>query len=179
MIGDNARQVLMEDAVRVKLNARILCSKTGKVPKIGDNPLYNKDFFFTDGLYSLSYRPSKGPNVKKENEYLLRCDLFPGRTLRVGDYKYIKEKAEEGDWRFKFLLEWTTLSSKIFKIAKKNFNLPLPFSLNIEKYHGCLEKQVTGTGTGLLMEHEMIEAELRRINHIQEVAWELPVKIEV
>jgi hypothetical protein len=193
MIGDNAKQVLMEDMVKRTLNPRILISKTEKVPQYGDNPLYNKDFFFTSGLYYLKFAPSNGPNVKKQSKFLISCDLFPGKRHRIVSYRMIEDFAKEGDWRFQFLLKWTTLKKEHFDIAVRNINLAIPFVFKIDEYYKMLTEKntvtevdpetgtvtVTANDWELLREDGMNEAESTRLKHIKDVIWELPVKIEV
>ena len=42
---------------------------------------------------------------------------------------------------FKFLLEWTNISPKLFDIAKEHLALPVPFGFQIEKYYKMILKQ--------------------------------------
>ena len=186
MIGDVAKKVLMEDTVKRALNPRLLISKTEKVPGYGDNPVYNKDLFFTNGVYTLKYKPYSGQNkVEKTKQFLFNCDLFPAKVRRIGSYRMAEEFAKKGEWQYEFLLKWTTLTEYHFEIAEKNINLPIPFCFKADEYYKMLveKKKSTGTDTDtdweLFREDGMNEYEARRLKRIKDVIWQLPVEIEV
>lgn len=186
MIGDVAKKVLMEDTVKRTINPRIMVSKTEKVPSYGDNPIVNKDLFFTRGQYSITFKPYSGQNkVEKNRAFLIQSDLFPAKVRRVHSYKMMKDFAEQGDWIYQFLTKWTTLTPYHFEIAARNINLPIPFCFKADEYYKMLveKKKSTGTDTDvdweLFREDGMNEYESRRLKRIKDVIWQLPVEIEV
>jgi hypothetical protein len=186
MIGDVAKKVLMEDTVKRTLNPRILVSKTEKVPSYGDNPVYNKDLFFTRGQYSITFRPYSGQNkVEKTKLFLINCDLFPKKVRRVGSYRMMEEFAKKEQWIYQFLIKWTTLTEYHFEIATKNIGIAIPFCFKADEYYKMLveKKKSTGTDTDvdweLFREDGMNEYESRRLKRIKDVIWQLPVEIEV
>lgn len=141
MIGDNARRCIIESSIPKGLFVRARVSFKNLPLKEGETPIENSDLTQTDGLYVVKFMPSK---IFKWGAFLIRCDLFDGGKIRVKDYKDFLARANKDDAngrRFKFLLEWTNISPKIFEIAQGHLALPVPFGFQIEKYYKMILKQ--------------------------------------
>lgn len=179
MIGDKAKTMLAEHRVKVTFNPRSLISKTQKIPQQGENPINNPDLFFTNGLYAIEYKPSGGPNVPKSCFFLLKSDLFPGNRHRVMSYRMINDFAEKGEWKFKFLRDWTTLTPEHFDLAINNRSTEIPFCFDVIRYTKMLKEKNDGSIRNIYTETEKDRLEEQRIEMIKNVKWELPVKIEV
>lgn len=141
MIGDNARRCIIEASIPKGLFVRARISFANLPLKEGETPIENSDLTQTDGLYVVKYLPNK---MFKWGAFLIRSDLFDGGKIRVKNYEDLVERAQKDDInakRFKFLLEWTNISPKLFDIAKEHLALPVPFGFQIEKYYKMILKQ--------------------------------------
>lgn len=138
----------------------------------------NSDLFYTTGLYSLSFRPSSGPNVKKQAKFLIRSDIFQGHRHRVLNFESLKDLAKT-DWRFAFLLKWTDINQTLFDIAANNISVQIPFAFKIKEYTQMIKEKYECTEYNIYRKTEDADLEFARIHKIKTVQWELPVKIEV
>jgi hypothetical protein len=179
MIGDKARECLSDHTSRFKLNRRMMCSLTSKTPQIGDNPLNNRDFIFTDGLYSIEYSPSNGPSVPKGAVYLIKCDIFFRKATRVFRYSDMQKKAKE-DPKMDFLLRWTTFSPEHFEMARANIGMKIPFVFDAIKYYNNIKEENPEVGLDVFTEPGMSYYEQKRREIEKEIAWAGQIaKIEV
>ena len=178
MIGDKAREMLADHEVKRTLNPRLMASKTEKLAQKEDTPMTNPDLFYTTGLYYLTFRPSTGPNVKKQAKFMIGSDIFHGNRHRVLNFDMIKRMAKE-DWRFAFLLKWTDINEDLFEIAFNNISVRIPFRFKVEEYAQMIKEKYDCTEYNIYRKTEDIDLEYARINKIKTVQWENPVKIEV
>lgn len=155
MIGDNARRCIIESSIPKGLFVRARFSFEIEPLKEGETPIENPNLCQTNGLYYIKYLPIK---LYKWGPFLLRCDLFDGEKIRVADYKSVLGQANGNGEKakfFKFLIEWTNISPKLFEIAKEHYGMPIPFSFKIEKYYRTiLKKQNKRKGLVFMTESE-------------------------
>lgn len=178
MIGDKAKEMLADHTVKRTFNPRCLISKTEKLPQRGDSPMNNPDLFYTTGSYSLAFRPSAGPNVRKQDKFIIRSDIFQGSKRRMASYEVMKSMAKN-DWSLAFLLKWTNINQKLFDIAAKNISVQIPFTFKVEEYAQMLQEKYGCNEYCIYREIDEADLEFSRIHKIKFVQWELPVKIEV
>lgn len=178
MIGDKARELIMEHDSGRSLNPRILLNLDIQFPKPGDNPIENRRFFYTNGFYVLKYIPVRR-NLSKRKDFLLMGDIIDNRKLRVADYEELKEIAKKNE-RINFLLKWSNISETTFKIAKEHFNLAIPFAFNVIKYYNYIYKDEKKEKKSVFREPGLNESEKNRllINEIAKTSAK-PVEIEV
>ncbi len=179
MIGDKARECLSDHLSAIKLNPRLLISFTLKTRQTGENPLNNRDLKFTDGLYAVTYSPSKGPNTLKNANFLISCDMFYRKGMRAFNYKSFKKNINE-DPVVDFLVNWTTLTEELFDIAKANLGTRIPFSLDVVKYYRAIKEKDPDIGFEVFTEEGMTFYEQKRREIEREIAWAGQIaKIEV
>lgn len=165
MIGDVAKRLIIEDGINTRTNPHIILDGTMefRLPceKNGD---LDSTFFYTFGHYSIEFRP-KTFCGKLLTPYLISCDLFKGSRVRVGDYESLKSLENENK-KVYFLIHYTTMSAKLFKIAKNNPYTKIPFTLKLEKIYDILKAKAKAKGisdnTPLLSENERLEVEEAR-----------------
>lgn len=141
MIGDNAKRCIIEDSTPMVLFRRARVSLKNEPLVEGETPIENPDLTQTEGLYILKYQPTK---LFKWGPFLINCDLFDGKKIRVKSYDNIVERANSKDENarfFKFLLEWTNLSPTHFEIAKEHIVMAVPFCFNIDKYYKMIQRK--------------------------------------
>lgn len=150
MIGDNAKRCIIEDSTPTVLFPRARVSFKNEPLLEGETPIENPNLSQTDGLYSIKYQPNK---LFKWGAFLISCDLFDGKKIRVSSYEDMIERANQEDERapfFKFLLEWTNINPIHFEIAKEHIIMPVPFCFNIEKYYKMIQKKKHTRKPGLV-----------------------------
>lgn len=141
MIGDNAKRCIIEDSTPMVLFPRARFSFQNEPLVEGETPIENSNLSQTDGLYNIKFQPNK---LFKWGPFLISCDLFDGKKIRVSSYDDMVERAQADDNRapfFKFLLEWTNLSPTHFEIAKEHIVMAVPFCFNIDKYYKMIQRK--------------------------------------
>ena len=140
MIGDNAKRCIIEETSPKVSYRRARVSFKNLPLKNGETPIENPDLTQTDGMYAIKHQPNK---LFKWGPYIIFCDLFDGKKIRVESYEDMVERAQLDDERapmFKFLLEWSNISPKHFEIAKAHIMMAVPFTFNITDYYKMIQK---------------------------------------
>ena len=135
-IGDKAWEEFIACSETKQLFRRVLLHMQEKAPEnISDFDFgVDKDLKLSNGHYEVIYRPyAKQAKHASACPYIIRCDLFPGAKLRVSGYAHLKEIAKTNQ-AVAWMLKWTTISDKLFRIARVNFSMPITFTIKWIEY---------------------------------------------
>lgn len=161
MIGDLAKRLIIDDDINRRLNPRILVdrTKTSRLPNEmkGD---FDPSFLYTFGFYSIEYRPIKNFNSNRDKPYLLNCDFFPKKVLRLKGWYEIEENQDIPN--LELLLRITTITPKLFEIAENNPYVKIPFTLKVEEIYDILKAKSDMQGLLSDCENRMLLEQHRR-----------------
>lgn len=117
------------DYIRGVISQKIT-DKTKIMRVIAGRSLPNK---YSDGCYFIEYQPRSRKGIKKTNPYRIHCDLFPIQSCRVLSYRDMVSSSKKDKEYLKWLIDYTTISPKLFEIALHNPGLKLFFSIDYLK----------------------------------------------
>ena len=140
MIGDNAKRSIIDNSREKKWQKRALANVNGLPLKAGDNPATNPDCCLTSCVYTLKYKPVPDSDQYADRPYVIKCDLFSGNRIRFKNFKDLQSIAGSVN-KVRWLLDYTTLNSKMLGYAKIHPDMPVPFVLDFEKYEKRLKNQ--------------------------------------
>lgn len=170
MIIDLARRAISEETVKKQLNTRVAISLTSSPLYPGCSEIKKADpnLRYTDGWYFIKYKPTPSA-LGTQKRYIIMCDIIHWREkfMRVKGWDEVVELAKK-EPRVAWLFKYTNISEELFKIARKNICVPIPFSVDIVKYNNEIKEKIkAATGEepnyGLLVDPLMALAEQERI----------------
>ena len=176
MLGDKAREMIIEDMQKKPIFPRITFYIDFRELKSDTNPMFEEDVIATKGDFFIQYLQDK-ENTKYRTPFLISCDMFPKNAIYFESYKDLKERIEKAKdnktkMRCKVLVECTTLTPELFDIAKEHPSLKLPFSLDVVKVYEEVKKN-SKEGNRFILRPEMMQLaeETRRAKHVEERNW--------
>lgn len=136
MILDNAKRAIALNSKEKPVVARLRFNAKGKL--LGGE-LFKGDYRETKGVYTIRYNPSSEPRKAALGEYTVSADIWPRyHTTRCKSYDDLV--AKYGDiTEVKFLLQWSTISAKLFEVARANPGVCIPFVLDAGRYNDYLK----------------------------------------
>lgn len=136
MILDNAKRAIAVNSKEKPVVARLQVNINSKLLQAG---LFRGDYVETQGIYGMKYSPSSEVRKAALGPYVLIGDILPRyHTTRCKSYEDLVAKYGEQPV-YKFLLQWSTISDKLFEVARANPGVCIPFMLDVERYNDYLK----------------------------------------
>ena len=132
MIGDNAKTLLIQQITAQPLTTRARVFLKFDKDYKSDIPAENSDVIYTNGCYSISYKPRP-----KKKPFAFGMDFYPGRSVRFDSWEDIGDNIYD-----EFIKKYTTLTPDYFKLAKDNPGLHFYFNINYKKYEEDFAKEM-------------------------------------
>lgn len=162
MIGDLARTLIIQSMTTKPLTTRARFFLKFEKDYKSDIPIENPNVIYTNGHYSMSYKPR--PNKK---DFAFSCDLFEGKSIRFNDYDDI------GDGIIgTFFKKYTNFTPDYFRWAKDNPGVHFYFCLDYKKYEEDF-REAMGERPHIFVPDQNYEAEkIREEIYQSNVGWD-------
>lgn len=132
MIGENYKKITSNTSSRFSY-ARPKLSLDCAPIKDEDELGLNSRVSITNFCFFLKFRPNPDKR-KRTTPYVIICDLFEKRQLRVEDYQDFYERTKTDDV-CSFLSRYTQIDRTIFDIARMHINMEIPIAFDTKKYY--------------------------------------------
>ena len=139
-IGDNARELLAK-AYSLERPTRLLLNSELVAPKLFETPDTNPSFFYTTGVYNLTFRRYTHTQNLNKKRYCLKVDFLPRGFVKFNNWEEFVEAAANSPI-INFLKEYTNISEQLFNIASQNESMIIPVVINLEKYDSVVRPQL-------------------------------------
>jgi hypothetical protein len=166
MIGDNSLEALAEEKSITYLNKKCMINISDKGYVGPGEPVNKYNARYTDFRWLVKYKPYTANNhkyylatgkekskVKKDEPFILICDLMPFSKLRFESWDTLQQLADNADHvdekvpfssfgpAIKWLMKYTNLSPEIIELAKAHLNCAIPLAFDAIKYNKEMAKK--------------------------------------
>lgn len=152
MIGDKGKAIIIENTLNQRSKPHAFFHLNFEPLKEGDNPIKNPEIITTRGYFYIKYSPLNRFGSANKYPYIVFCDLFPKRAfsfaseegLRRYEVKItgVNEVNETIKNYIDFLINKTTFSPELIRIARENEYIEIPFIIDYLKVEKIIKEKM-------------------------------------
>ena len=165
MIGDKSKEIIANTLKFVSVSRTLPISLSANYVHELEYMTKQPGVYQTDFVYTIRYAPASTFKKHDGKPYLIKIDFFD--TIQRECHRFKNYEDFVNNEKFKhtipFLLKYTSISPKLFEIAKKNLYCDIPIQFDFMRYISDVEEKYKQEHNGeeiedfiFLSEHTLI-----------------------